>query len=88
MNQPEINQNASFVISNACYDIISMIHNKSKALEVYEKYFQDVTGDTQLTQLLIDIRHDEQRHIERLKNHLGRVLTDSSRPVEQTTLPH
>ena len=72
------NQNASFVINNACFDVISIIHAKSKALEAYEKYFQDIMGDTQLRQILIDIRHDDQRHIARLKNHVGRLLMDGA----------
>lgn len=72
------NQNASFVINNACFDVISIIHAKSKALDAYEKYFQDLMSDTQLRQILIDIRHDDQRHIVRLKNHLGRLLVDGA----------
>ncbi|MBX9570091.1 MAG: hypothetical protein K2X77_14420 [Candidatus Obscuribacterales bacterium] len=74
----EQNQNASFVINNACFDVISIIHAKSKALDAYEKYFQDLMADTQLRQILIEIRHDDQRHIARLKNHLGRLLVDGA----------
>lgn len=77
-NTNPVNKNASFVINNVCFDVISIIHAKSKALKAYEKYFSDISSDTQLRQLLIDIRHDDQRHIARLKNHLGRLLQDSS----------
>lgn len=77
-NASNTNQNASFVINNACFDVITIIHAKSKALEAYEKYFQDLMSDTQLRQILIDIRSDDQRHVARLKNHLGRLLVDGS----------
>ena len=68
--------NPQFPLSNAAYDLIVILHEKSKALEAYDRYLNDVQHDTSLRQALIDIRHDEQRHIEKLKAHLGRLLTD------------
>lgn len=76
MNQPEVRDQGSFVLNNACYDVISIIHSKSKALDAYEKYMADFQSDNMLTHLLVEIRHDETRHIEKLKNHLGRLLVN------------
>lgn len=63
-----------FPLNDVAYDLIAMIHKKSQALVAYEKYLEDVQSDTQLTQLLVTIRHDDMRHLELLKAHLGRVL--------------
>lgn len=71
MSNPESPQ---FPLSNAAYNVIAIIHNKSKAIDAYSKYIDDVQSDTALRQAIITIRHDEQRHIETLKAHLVRLL--------------
>ncbi|MBN9394827.1 MAG: hypothetical protein J0H83_06255 [Candidatus Melainabacteria bacterium] len=65
-----------FPLSDAAYDLINIIAHKSKALKAYEEYASDLRADTHLTQILIEIKHDEIRHIEKLKAHLGRLLVD------------
>jgi hypothetical protein len=57
-----------------------MLHKKSQALEAYEKFSPDLKSDTQLTQILVEIRHDEMRHIEMLKAHLARLLSEQNQP--------
>ena len=71
MSNPESPQ---FPLSNAAYNVIAVIHNKSKAIDAYAKYIDDVQSDTALRQAIIAIRHDEQRHIETLKAHLVRLF--------------
>ena len=70
-----IELNQQFPLSDAAYDLIVILHEKSKALKAYETYLKDVQQDTRLCQALIEIRHDEQRHIDMLKAHLPRLLT-------------
>jgi len=65
-----------FPLNDPAYDLISIMHHKSKALAAYESYLADVQADTHLTQILVEIKHDEQRHLEKLKAHLGRLLVD------------
>lgn len=65
-----------FPLTDLAYDLISILHHKSKALAAYEGYLSDVQADTQLTQMLVEIKHDEQRHLEKLKAHLGRLLVE------------
>jgi len=74
-----IQQNLQYPLTAAAYDVIAIIHEKSKALEAFERYISDVQHDTNLRQALVEIRHDEQRHIEILNAHLTRLLT-SQRP--------
>lgn len=80
MQQPQQPDEGRFPLSHPAFDVISILYQKSKALEVYDKYLQDVSGDNQLRQVLVNIRHDEQRHVEQLKNHLTRLLS-ADKPV-------
>lgn len=68
---------SAYPLSDDAYDVVSLLYHKSKALQVYDKYMQDLRGDNQLRNLLLQIRSDEERHLEGLKNHLGRLLTSS-----------
>lgn len=63
-----------FPLNDQAYDVIAIIHKKSEALSAYDKYLSDAQDDNQLRQLLVEIRHDDQRHVERLKSHLSRML--------------
>ena len=69
-----IQHNPQFPLSDAAYDLIVIMYEKSKAISAYEQYLHDVQDDTYLTQALVEIRLDEQRHIETLKSHLPRLL--------------
>ncbi len=66
-----------FPLNDQTYDLISMMHHKSKAVAAYEGYLSDFQPDTHLTQLLVEIKHDEERHLEKLKAHLGRLLVEN-----------
>jgi hypothetical protein len=66
-----------FPLNDKTYDLISIMHHKSKALAAYEGYLSDVQADTHLTQILVEIKHDELRHLEKLKAHLGRLLVEN-----------
>jgi len=61
-------------ISKAAYDVIAMIHRKAQVFEDYQQCLDDVRDDTRLTQLIVQMRHDDERHLTLLKAHLGRLL--------------
>jgi len=65
-----------FPLNDQTYDLISIMHHRSKALAAYDGYLSDVQADTHLTQILVEIKHDELRHLEKLKAHLGRLLVE------------
>ncbi len=67
-------QQGKFVLDNITFDLITILHEKSKALEAYDKYLRDPQGNDELRQAIEQIRNDDQRHIEQLQQHLGRVL--------------
>lgn len=81
---------AAYPLSDEAYDVVSLLYHKSKALQVDEKYVQDLREDNQLRHLMLQIRSDEERHLEGLKNHLGRLLTGSPREsadITPSTMP-
>jgi hypothetical protein len=71
-----IEQHSEYPLNNAAYDVMVIVHEKSKALQAYEHYLQDLQHDTALRQALVQIRHDDQRHIETLMAHLQRLLSE------------
>jgi hypothetical protein len=74
MTATKQNTAQEYPLSDLAYDVIAILHRKSKSLAAFDKYLQDVQEDTQLRQALIEIRHDEHRHVEKLKSHLGRLI--------------
>lgn len=67
-------QQKTFPLSNTSYDLIALIHKKSKALETYEKYLNDIKDDSELLKTVENMRKDDHRHVEELKTHLTRLL--------------
>ena len=63
-------------VSDLEYDVLSALQSKLEALEVYEQYLEDCegAGDDECRQLFEEIRDDDQRHAERLREALARLL--------------
>lgn len=70
-------QQGSLPMINSTFDVIAVLHRKTKALQTYEQYLRDVQHDTRLRQTFVEMRNDEYRHVETLMNHLGRLLNES-----------
>jgi rubrerythrin len=66
-------------VSDLEYDVLSALQSKLEALEVYEAYLEDCedAGDNDCRQLFEEIREDDQRHAERLRSALARLLAGS-----------
>jgi hypothetical protein len=72
------NQSGNFALDNLTYDLITILHEKSKGLEAYDRYLQDAAQDNEVRSVLEQIRQDDQRHIQQLQQHLQRCLSRSS----------
>jgi ferritin-like metal-binding protein YciE len=88
-NQNVSNQSGNFPLNDLCYDLIAVIHKKSKALEAYDKYMRDAQNDNELRELLEQIRQQDMQQVQQLTQHLGRLLgqqsdTASSQSASQT----
>jgi len=62
-NQNTMNQGGNFPLDDLCYDLITVIHKKSKALEAYDKYMRDAQNDNELRQLLEQIRQQDMQQV-------------------------
>lgn len=69
----------NFPLDNLTFDLITIIHEKSKGLEAYDKYLRDAQSDQQLRQALEQIRSDDQRHVQQLQQHLQRCLSQGQK---------
>src|SRR4051794_13238429 len=63
------------MIDNLTYDIITVLHQKSKGLEAYDKYLQDARGREDVRDILEEIRDSDQEHVQRLTQTLREILS-------------
>lgn len=61
-------------LDNLSYDLITIIHEKSKGLEAFDKYLRDAQGNERVRQSLEKIRQQDEQCIQELSAHLGYVL--------------
>lgn len=63
-----------FALDNLTYDIITVLHEKSKGLEAFDRYIQDLQGDQELQRIFEQMRQSDQQFIRQLEQHLHRRL--------------
>jgi hypothetical protein len=68
----------AFAIDDLKYDIVTLLHKKSKALEAYDKYFSDAQGNQEVLSLLQDMRQRDLQDAERLERCLEELLASGS----------
>lgn len=66
----------NFPLDNLTFDLITILHEKSKGLEAYDKYLRDAGNDQQLRQVFERIRDEDTRHIQELSQHLQRCMSN------------
>jgi hypothetical protein len=71
-------QGGRYPIDDLTYDVITVLHEKSKGLEAFDRYVQDAQGDD-VEDLLNEIREQDERAIEELQEHLHRLLMEGGR---------
>jgi hypothetical protein len=67
-----------YPLNDLAYDVITILYEKSKALEAYDKYMKDAAGDEQIAAVLETMRKQDSQQIEQLKGHLGRLLGEGN----------
>lgn len=60
-----------FPISNMQFDVITVIAEKSKALQAYDRYLRDCKANPELLSVFETIKADDRKHIEELKKFLN-----------------
>jgi pyruvate/2-oxoacid:ferredoxin oxidoreductase alpha subunit len=66
------NRPGDFPLDNNTYNVITVIHEKSKGLEAFDQYLED--ADEELREIFQDIREQDTRYIEQLQDHLRRLI--------------
>jgi hypothetical protein len=61
----------SFPLDNLTYDLITVLYEKSKGLEAYDKYIRDAQNDQQAKQLFEQMRQQDEQCIQQLAQRLG-----------------
>lgn len=64
----------NFPLDNITFDLITILHEKSKGIEAFDKYLRDAQDDQQLRQVLERVRDEDRRHVQELSQHLQRCL--------------
>lgn len=69
-------------LSDLAYDLVTIMHNKAKAIRAYETYIGDAqkANSQECAQLMQRIHEDDLRHLEELKLHVAAVLTGGPMP--------
>jgi hypothetical protein len=60
-----------FPISDLQFDVVTLVYEKSKALQAYDSYKRDSKANAELMEIFEQIAADDRKHIEMLKNFLG-----------------
>jgi hypothetical protein len=61
-------------IDNALYDVVTVLHEKSKGLEAYDKYERDLQGNDQIRQIFSEIRRNDEQAVQRLQECLRQLV--------------
>lgn len=73
----------NFQLDNLTYDLITVLHEKSKGLEAFDEYLRDAQGDNETRQCFEELRRQDQENIQRLQQLLSRRLSTQSREGER-----
>jgi hypothetical protein len=61
-------------LDNLTYDLVTVLHEKCKGLEAYDKYLSDAQSNSEARQLLEKIRQADTQHVQQLRDCLSKVL--------------
>jgi hypothetical protein len=63
-------------IDDLTFDVITVLQNKAKALEAYDKYIEDAADDDEAREVFVEMRRQDESHVRVLKEVLARRLDD------------
>lgn len=74
-NQNTGNSNkGDFALDNLTYDVITVLHEKSKGLEAFDKYLRDAQNNNEIRSIFERMRQQDQELISELQRHLHDLL--------------
>jgi hypothetical protein len=70
-------------IDNVLYDVITVLHEKSKGLEAYERYEQDLQGHDEVREIFDEIRSNDEEAVQNLRECLRQLLSEEGASEEE-----
>jgi len=64
------------MIDDLTYDVITVLHEKSKGLEALEEYKSDLSGRDDVRQVFDEIRRNDQQAVQKLRDCLRTLLSE------------
>jgi len=75
--QQETRTGAGFQIDILTYDLVTLVHEKSKGLEAFDKYMKDAQSNQRCRDLFQQIRQQDQQAVQQLAQTLKQELGSS-----------
>jgi hypothetical protein len=63
-----------YPLSDMQFDVVTLVYEKSKALQAYDKYLLDCQPNEELREVVECMKQDDMKHVEKLKQYLGKCL--------------
>lgn len=74
-SQSGSNRSGDFPLDNLTYDLITILYEKSKGLEAYQKYIEDAQGNQEIGRILEQVMQQDRQTVQQLQQHLGKLLS-------------
>lgn len=65
----------TYAVPNIVYDVITLIHEKSKGLEAFDQYMQDAQGQGDIANLLQQLQQQDRDAVNQLTQQLRQLLS-------------
>ena len=63
-------------IDNVLYDVVTVLHEKSKGLEAYDKYDRDLQNNNEVKGIFDEIRRNDEQAVQRLQDCLRQLVSE------------
>jgi hypothetical protein len=74
-NQANTGSGGNFPLDNLTYDLVTILYEKSKGLEAYDKYQRDAQGNQEVIRLLQQMRQQDEQFIQQIQKHLSQLMS-------------
>jgi hypothetical protein len=77
MQPPSETETAFSPLDDLTYDLVTLLHEKAKALEAYEKYIEDAEIDEEARMVLQELQRQDVDAVRRLRELAARYLASN-----------
>ncbi len=74
MGQTSQQSGRSKPLDDLTYDLVAVLHEKSKGLEAYDKYLRDAGRDEEVRKVLSEIRQQDIQAVQRLRKCVAKFI--------------